>query len=213
MTALATRAATTRMDEELQGAAPEEALRANTYSLVATLLAQPPTQEVLALLSGIPKLTNGDESGMAAAWQALRLSGERTSVEALDDEFHDLFIGVGRGELVPYGSWYMTGFMLDQPLALLRRDLASLGIERREDVRDPEDHVAALCETMSIIINSGDEIAVDTQRRFFQDHLSQWLGKFFVDMQQAKSARFYRAVGHFGEQFFELEKRYLAMLA
>ena len=195
------------------GANAEEALRANTYSLLATLLAAPPSQEVLTLLSGIPRLANGDDSEMAAAWQALRLAGERTAADRLDDEFHDLFIGVGRGELVPYGSWYMTGFMMDQPLALLRRDLANLGIERQDDVRDPEDHVAALCETMSIIINNGDEVPFDTQRRFFNDHLSQWLGRFFVDMQKAKSARFYRAVGHFGERFFELERQYLAMLA
>ncbi|MFQ6024083.1 MAG: molecular chaperone [Acidiferrobacterales bacterium] len=190
----------------------DEAIRANTYSLLATLLANPPSSDVLHLLKQIEVPQDNGGSGMAAVWQTLRLAGERATVAALEDEYHDLFIGLGRGELVPYGSWYMSGFLMDRPLTVLRQDLAALGFERQEDVHEPEDHVAALCETMSLIIDSRDEIPFDTQRKFYGDHVVPWVGRFFSDLQEAKSARFYRAVGQFGEQFIEIEKQYLNML-
>lgn len=188
------------------------ALRANTYSLLAAMLAAPVSQDMLERLKQIDADAAADGGNVAAAWHALKLAGQWATVELLDDEYHELFIGVGRGELMPYGSWYMTGFLMDRPLSVLRQDLASLGIERQEDVHEPEDHVAALCETMSLIINSGDEISWDRQRRFFGDHMAPWIGKFFADLQNAKAARFYRAVGQLGEQFVEIERRYLTML-
>ncbi|MDX1529573.1 MAG: molecular chaperone TorD family protein, partial [Gammaproteobacteria bacterium] len=129
----------------------------------------------------------------------------------LDDEYHDLFIGIGRGEVIPYGSWYLTGFLMDRPLAVLRGDLAELGFERQQDVKEPEDHIAALCEIMAMLItNEEHDIAV--QRRFFQAHIEPWGRTFFQDLQKAKTARFYRAVGQFGEQFVDFEQKYLSLL-
>ncbi len=203
---------TTKGDPRMEVNA-DQAVRINTYRLLATLLAATPSQDVLSLLQQIDAPTNNGDSGMAASWQSLRLAGERTTVEDLSDEYFDLFIGLGRGELVPYGSWYMTGFLLDRPLRVLRQDLAALGFERQEDVREPEDHAAALCETMSLIIDSSDEIPFETQRKFFNDHMGTWIERFFIDLQEAKAARFYRAVGQFGQQFIEIENQYLAMLA
>lgn len=202
---------TTNEGEEARGATPDDALRANTYSLLGALLAAPPQQSLITLLGRITPAEIGGHGDLAQAWEVLRLAGERASVEALDDEYHELFIGVGRGELVPYGSWYMTGFLMDQPLAVLRRDLAELGFERQEDVKEPEDHVAALLETMGLMISAG-EVSVDTQRRFFQSHMGPWMRTFFLDLQKASTARFYRAVGQLGEQFIEFERQYLTML-
>lgn len=190
----------------------DDQIRANTYSLLASLLAGPPSAELLELLRKIDAPAGNGESGMAAAWQTLKLAAERTTVEQLDDEYHELFIGVGRGELMPYGSWYLAGFMLDKPLALLRQDLAALGFERQQGVYETEDHVAALCETMSMIIGSQEEIPFGTQRKFFNDHMELWMGRFFNDLENAKSARFYRTVGRVGAQFMEIEKQYLSML-
>lgn len=193
-------------------ASSDDALRANSYALLAKLLASPPTKEVVEVVNQIDGVVDGESTGMALAWQTLKLAGERADIAALDDEYHTLFIGIGRGELVPYGSWYLTGFVMDQPLAVLRRDLAALGIERQEGVHEPEDHVAGLCETMSMIIGHGEEIAFATQRRFFNDHIAPWMEKFFSDLRDADSARFYKAVGQLGEQFIKLEKQYLSML-
>jgi TorA maturation chaperone TorD len=123
-----------------------------------------------------------------------------------------LFIGLGRGELVPYGSWYVTGFLMERPLAELRVDLKRLGMERQEDVHEPEDHVAALCETMSLLVLSGDEAPFDEQREFFSKHLAPWIGRFFGDLAAAPSAHFYRSVGLLGERFMEVERTYFSML-
>lgn len=189
-----------------------DAARANTYRLLARLVSAPATDELLRMLHRIDGTDMSDDRGgaLAAAWQTLKLAGERATAETVEDEFHALFVGLTRGEVVPYASWYLTGFLMDQPLVILRRDLAALGFERREGVHEPEDHVSAVCETMSLIIDGGEDTPFETQRNFFNGHLAPWLGRFFVDLQQAPSARFYRAVGQLGEQFIDLEKRYLA---
>jgi TorA maturation chaperone TorD len=201
----------TGMGEGLRSAPEAERLRANTYSLVGALLAAPPPQSLIQLLTRITPAEVGGGDELAAAWEVLRLAGERATVDSLDDEYHTLFVGIGRGELMPYGSWYMTGFLMDQPLAVLRRDLAELGFARQEDIKEPEDHVAALLETMALLISDSDA-SVDIQRRFYQSHMGPWMKTFFLDLQKASAARFYRAVGQFGEQFIEFENKYLTML-
>ena len=183
-------------------------MRANTYGLLGALLVRPPGQAMFDLLASmeIPSV-----DGLGAPWHALGAAAQRADVEAVDDEYHDLFIGVGRGELIPYGSWYQTGFVMDKPLAVLRSDLAALGFERQDDVKEPEDHAAALLETMALIVAS-PEHGIDVQRRFFDRHVSTWMRTFFADLQTADSARFYRAVGQFGEQFMKFEMQYLSIV-
>ena len=132
-----------------------------------------------------------------------------TDLAPLSDEYQALFVGVGRGELVPYGSWYMTGFLMEKPLGELRRDLARLGIERQQQVREPEDHAAALCEVMALLISDPD-FAEDEQAPFFKRHVGAWMGTFFRDLEKAKAAEFYRPVGHFGYAFLDVEQRYLS---
>ena len=185
--------------------APEDVLRSNTYSLLAHLLAAPPSQDSLNLLSRIDASDSDSEDLLGAAWQMLRQAAGRSDTAALDDEYHELFTGMGRGELMPFGSWYMTGFLMEQPLAKLRGDLLVLGFERQDGVNEPEDHAAALCEVMSMITTAD----LAAQGQFFQRHIAPWMQRFFRDMQEAKSARFYRAVGQLGEQFMEVEKEYL----
>ena len=191
--------------------APEEQLRANVYSLLARLLAAAPDEDVLARLEQIEAPT--DAEGMAGAWHMLKLAAASSSVEALDDEYHALFIGIGRGELVPFGSWYMTGFLMDKPLTYLRQDLAEFGIARQEGVKEPEDHAAALCETMAIIIGNSDEIDFARQQAFYKDHLQPWMRLFFEDLENAESATFYKAVARLGREMMDFESRYLAMPA
>ena len=191
-----------------------ETLRSNMYRLLAALTAAPATQELLELLRRIDyDDAPGTPGQMTTAWKTIRLASEHASVESVDDEYHELFIGISGGELVPYGSWYQTGFMMDRPLAYLRKDLADLGIERDEGVHEPEDHVGALCETMSLMAEADSGIAIEKQCEFFNNHLKSWIEKFFLDMQNARSARFYVAVGQLGKSFFDIEKRYLEMLA
>lgn len=195
----------------LSGQAPDQ-IRANTYGLLAALLVGPPGPQLFKLLQEI-SLPDAAEGEMAATWRQLQQVAEGRTGAQVDDEYHALFIGLGRGELVPYGSWYLTGFLMEKPLALLRRDLARLGIERQPGVHEPEDHVAALCETMAVLISNAEEITLATQQQFFNQHFSPWMETFFRDLQMAPSAHFYRPVGQLGEQFIKLERQYLLLPA
>jgi TorA maturation chaperone TorD len=126
-------------------------------------------------------------------------------------EYFDLFIGIGRGELVPYESYYLTGFLHERPLARLRADLAALSIERVENHSEPEDHAAILCEIMAGLIAGDFAVSIERQRHFFDRHLAPWLGRFFADIETTKAAGFYRPVGTIGRLFIEIEAEAFAL--
>lgn len=189
----------------------QDGLRAGMYGLLGRLLAEPPSQSLLTLLEKIEGHASAVDD-LAVGWRLLKMAARDSTSEALDDEYHDLFIGIGRGELVPYASWYLTGFLMDRPLAFLRRDLARLGIERQPGGCEPEDHAAILCQCMQLIIDAGD-IGFEDQRDFFLRHIATWMPVFFQDMQEAKSACLYAAVGSLGMAFMQFEGRYLELEA
>jgi TorA maturation chaperone TorD len=186
----------------------EQRYRAGAYGLLAGLLRSPPDQAVLERISGFASVAPS-EGELVLAMSMLGLASSSCSPVAIEDEFHDLFIGLGRGELVPYGSWYLTGFLMEKPLGRLRDDLREIGFQRDPGVHEPEDHAAALCEVMLMLISDGAELAL--QAHFFNTHIIDWIDRFFIDLSVAKAAVFYRAVGRFGIAFIEFEKRYQAM--
>jgi TorA maturation chaperone TorD len=183
---------------------PEEWLRAQHYQLLARFLAAPAEGGLLDLASGFEG--DGSEFGQALAELADRAA--QVTPEAALREYHDLFIGIGRGELVPYGSYYLTGFLNEKPLAKLRSDMARLGMARAETVKEPEDHIAAVCEMMAGLITGAFATPLDlaAQREFFERHLAPWASLFFEDLEKAKSARLYAAVGTVGRVFMGIEK-------
>jgi TorA maturation chaperone TorD len=182
----------------------EDRLRGNVYALLGRLLAGPPDEDLLGTLRGIAPEPD-DDSLLAASWQMLATAAARTAPNELRHEYDTVFVGLGRGEVVPYGSWYLTGFLMEKPLAELRSDLRRLGIERQPGVHEPEDHAGALCDTMALLITTGERLTLDRQHEFFARHLEPWISRFFRDLQSAPSARFYRAVGQLGEQFIGVE--------
>ena len=201
-----------------QGSRPDEAAlesgdaaRAEIYQLLGGLLAGPPDESLLELLAEIDA---GDPNAnpMAATWQALQAAASATDVDRLGEEYFNLFIGLGRGELVPYASFYIHGFLMEKVLASLRSELQALGFELQEGVSEPEDHVAALCETMGMII-SETGLSLERQAAFFDAYLAVWMADFFADLSEAESAQFYRPVALLGKQFMEIESQYLSMPA
>jgi TorA maturation chaperone TorD len=186
----------------------EQQYRAGAYSLLAALLRGAPEQVLLDHVTDLAAIKQTNDA-LLLAMSILGLAAKDSTPEKIDDEYHALFIGLGRGELVPYGSWYLTGFLMERPLALLRDDLERLGFERHSETHEPEDHVAALCEIMAMLISDSEELA--RQIDFFEAHMAPWVDRFFNDLSAAKSAVFYRAVGRFGAAFIELERNYLAM--
>jgi TorA maturation chaperone TorD len=182
-------------------------LRSHEYGLLALLFGRAPTQDVLARLASL----QGDASPLGLAHIRLAEAAAAMDPDAISREFFDLFIGVARGELQPYGSYYMTGFLHDRPLARLREDLARLGIERVEQTREPEDHIAILCEVMAGLASGRFDTVPGADRAFFDKHLKPWAPRFFADCETAGAARFYKVVGSIGRLFFEIEADAFAM--
>jgi TorA maturation chaperone TorD len=190
-------------DRPTSHVAEEELLRARLYALLSRLLAAAPDAGMLAEL----KSTESDSSELGKAFAALARAAASTSAADAKSEYHDLFIGIGRGELVPYGSYYLTGFLHEKPLAELRAALAALGIARDSSVKEPEDHIAALCEVMAGLIDGtfGAPAPLPVQRRLFERHIATWAARFFADLEMAEAASFYRAVGRIGRLFVDIE--------
>ncbi len=195
---------------DLEARDEEQIYRANAYGLLGALLRGEPGEELLGLTGHFADAGEGADE-LAVAMALLGLAARNTRPAAAGSEFFQLFIGLGRGELVPFGSWYQTGFLMERPLGELRDQLRLLGFERSEGVNEPEDHVAALCEVMSQLIAEGEPISI--QERFFSAHIAPWMGRFFTDLEGAENAVFYGAVGRFGTAFVDFERRYLAMPA
>ena len=145
----------------------EQQYRAAAYSILAALLRDVPSGELIDQITAFEKVSV-DEDEMLLAMSSLGLAARAVDSEAIREEFQNLFIGIGRGELVPYGSWYLTGYLMEQPLSALRDDLVGLGIERNAEVKEPEDHIASLCEVMSMLISEQEALPVQT--RFFEKH-------------------------------------------
>lgn len=191
--------------------AEEDVLRANVYGLLARLLSQAPDSETLRDLSDL----QGDDSEFGAAVRNLAHAATRASPEAVADEYFNLFIGVGGSELRPYGSYYLTGFLNEKPLADLRHDMRQHGIERAQEVSETEDHIAALCETMAGLITGafGDPAGIEDQRAFFESHIGCWAPRFFSDLEAAENASLYTPVGTIGRLFLDVEREAFAMAA
>lgn len=187
-------------------AAPDAVARSGVYALLAALLRGVPEEALLARVRELPPAIGRNE--FALAWEGLRLAAACVTQGDVEDEYHRLFIGLGAGELLPYASWYRTGFLMEQPLGVLRRDLVDLGFERKPGVCEPEDHIAALCEVMGILALDA-VLPFDRQRVFHRAHLAPWVQRFSADLEGVSGAPFYAAVGRLASAFFAVEGRYL----
>ena len=191
--------------ESMPAISEEDVLRAQLYEFLATLLRVEPANEVLAQVAGL----NGDDSPIGQASATLAHLARQMDAANIRSEYVDLFIGVGRGELLPYCSYYLTGFLNEKPLANLRQDMAAIGIVRADGVKDPEDHIASLCDMMAGLIRGqfGRPFSLAEQASFFKKHLAPWGGLFFSDLESAKNAVFFAPVGSIGKAFMDIESK------
>lgn len=191
--------------------AEEDRLRVQWYLLLARLLGGVPDAPLLRQLSGF----DGDEGEFGQAVGTLAAAAVKSDAAALKQEYFDLFIGVGQGELTPFLSYYLTGFLNEKPLARLRDDMARLGIARATDVTEPEDHISSLCEMMAGLINGdfGAPADLAAQRAFFDQYIGCWTPRFFEDLEAAEAADFYVPVGTIGKLFMRIELQAFEMAA
>ena len=189
--------------------AEEDRVRAQVYGLLGAALARPPGADFLKRLGAI----EGDATPLGQAFAALARAAASTDPAQAEEEFNALFVGMPQGELNPYASYYLTGFLYEKPLARLRGDLAQLGLGPAQGMAEPEDHIGFLCETMAALIEGRFAAPLDLagQRRFFDAHLRPWAGRFFADLEAAAAARLYLAVGGIGRIFLDVESEAFAM--
>jgi TorA maturation chaperone TorD len=181
--------------------------RAREYALLANLLARPPDAEMLRRLASL----RGDASPIGIAHASLAEAAARLDEANAGREYFDLFAGLGEGQLLPYASHYLTGALYGRPLARLRETFARLGIEKAEGHGEPEDHAAILCEIMAGVVGGDIAAPADADREFFEKHLASWIGRFFADLEHAKSADLYARVGALGRVFVDVEAEAFAL--
>lgn len=186
-----------------------DAARSDEYALLASLLLRAPDDAVLARIATL----EGAETPLGLAHAALAEAALSTSAKRVPREYFDLFLGVGRGEILPYASYYLTGFLAERPLVRLREELGRLGLERAEDHGDPEDHLGTLCEVMSGLAGGRFAASAADEARFFADHIAPWAGQCFADLEKAQTAVFYKAVGALGRVFIDIETEGFAIAA
>ena len=192
----------TAMAEEVR-IAEEDRLRADLYNFLGLILSAPPDQMLLQQTAGL----FGDDGELGTAINALARVAKLSKPVAAEREFNKLFVGLGRGELLPYASYYLTGFLNEKPLAALRRDMAARGLTRAQNVYEPEDNIASLMEMMGALVvgRFGAPVTLSDQRTFFNKHISPWAGHFFADLEAAENSVLYASVGAVGRAFMQIE--------
>lgn len=183
--------------------AAEEEGRAALYELLASLLSAPPDPPALQRLAAM----TGGSAPLGRALKDLADTAATTDARAVEREYNVLFIGMGRGEILPFASVYRDGHLNGPSLARLRGDMAALGIARARDQGEPEDHAATLFAIMAGVIRGQFAAAPDpgTQSRFSDQHIAPWTKQFLTDLEAADAAGFYRPVARLGQVFLDLE--------
>ena len=198
------------MSEPLRFMPPEEEARANFYGLLAGLFYAPPEESLLKALAGADELDAEDET-LAARWRELIAAAALTPAEAVREEYDSVFVGTGKAPVTLYASAYSLRYTNETPLAALRGELAALGLARRSQAGEPEDHIAALCETMRHLI-AEQRRPLDEQRDFYGRWLAPNVDALCAAIEASEHASFYRVVARVAKAFFSLEQAAFEML-
>lgn len=190
--------------------AEEDKLRADLYNFLGVILSRPADAMTISQTASL----TGDTSGLGQAISGLSRVAKVSKPAAVEREFNALFIGLGRGELLPYGSYYLTGFLNEKPLAALRSDMVARGIQRAPNVFEPEDNIASLMEMMGgmIVGRFSHQAELFDQKTFYNKHIGPWAGHFFTDLEGAKASVLYASVGSVGREFMEIEREAFRMM-
>jgi TorA maturation chaperone TorD len=193
----------------------EETARAEVYGLLAALYYAAPSAELHENLRVAVTESPSPGAALESDWSALVAIAREMSLADIAREYDLLFGGVGKPDVYLFGSHYLSGFLNEKPLAVLRTDIAALGLERDESMFETEDHVAYLFEVMRYLI-AGDDVSVSNlthQREFFARHVQPWLADMCQAIMAHPRARFYKALAGFTQTFVSVESQGFDMLA
>jgi TorA maturation chaperone TorD len=186
--------------------APEEQARANFYGLLARLFYAPPDAALLNALS-VEKL----EGELAQPWEELQRAAAAADPEAVREEYETAFIGTGKAPVTLYSTAYTIRHASEAPLAQLRGELARLGLARRADAHEPEDHIAALCDVMRFLV-AEQKSHLEEQRRFFNRWIEPAIDPLCSAIERSDKTAFYKPVARFAKGFCTLEHMAFEML-
>jgi len=192
-----------------QDIAEEDLLRADMYGFLASIFRKEPSDQLIDMVASL----DGDNSPIGSACMTLAHLAKTLDNDLIRNEYVSVFIGVGRGEILPFASYYQTGFLNDKPLANLRGDMAEIGVVRADGVKEPEDHIASLFDMMAGLIRGdfGRHYMIAEQARFYRQHIEPWAGLLMRDIEAAKSAVFFAPAGTVGRLFLDIESQAFSM--
>jgi TorA maturation chaperone TorD len=199
---------------QLSNTLDEETARSEIYGLIASVLYASPAIELIAQIRIAVTDTPAAGAFLEEPWRQFVGVARSMTDQAIKDEYDVLFGGVGKPEVYLYGSHYLSGFLNEKPLARLRTELASLGLERSEAMSDTEDHLAYLCEVMRYLI-AGEDVAVANltrQREFFAAHIQPWANQMCDAIQTNTKANFYASLAELIRAFISVEAQGFDML-
>ena len=193
---------------------PEDEARSQVYAVLARLFAGGPDASFLAALGGSPPWPDEEGNPLAEAWNRLILASKAMDADAAEQEYTDLFIGVGRSTVDLHAAHWVTEATSEKPLVAVRSDLARLGLARREGSTTYEDHLSVLCETMRMLIagdNERDPMPIAVQRAYFDRHIAPWIAKCCDAIRECPLANYYRRVAEFTNLYMAIERDSLAI--
>lgn len=191
----------------------EDRARAEHYAVFSQLFARAPEADFLHKLPALAATWGSADSALGQAWLMLGDAARSVSAEQAEEEYTRLFLTIGRPEVMLFGSFYIAGFLMEEPVVELRADLATLGLGRRLGVTESEDHFAALSDVMRHLIVTGpDAPGLARQKAFFEGHLAPWVDALAKALENAPDSRFYSRTAALVRAFFAIERLAFDML-
>lgn len=192
--------------------------RADFYALLSRLYAAAPDASLLAAVASAGELVVASQDGpagdLARTWHTLIAASAVMDPEAAETEYQQLFVGVGQSEVSLHGSAYAKGPKGGPLLVQIRESLVQLKLMRQPGVAMFEDHLAAVFETMRVLITGlgqPNAFAFDVQREFFRCNVDPWVNVCCNAISAKALANYYARVAQFTDSFMALERDSFAM--
>lgn len=195
---------------------PEAQARADWYAFLARIWYAAPDEALLRAMMDAPAPGDDATAPLDRAWVQLAHAAQQADdVHKIKLEYDSVFVGIGKAEVTPYMAHWLPGTTgKDRHLLRLRKLLDEWGLARAESAREPEDHIAALCEVMRHLIYAGgaEENSIARQAELFNAYFAPGYRKFLGAAKESKQSNFYKSVAVFTETFFGIEEQSFQML-
>jgi TorA maturation chaperone TorD len=191
----------------------EDQARADLYALLARLFYAGPDRALLDSLARHEDLFGADDQPLGRAWRALSRTARDADPEALRLEYDSIFVGVGKAQVTPYCSHYLTPTGRERIIVALRDQLREFNLVRTEDSHEPEDHIAVLCEVMRHLgrVGSGS-YELSLQKAFFLRYIQPAYIQLTDEILGAAATQFYKDVARVMRVFFDIESQSFEMV-